>query len=834
MKRNYILALLTLAMCPAALHAKDINPEVARALASKYVNIGAKPRVSTFKVKQQKESAPQTFYAFNDDGGHGFVLISSDDCINPVLGYSHSGRIDLDNMPPTLKELLNNVAQYIDTKRQRAGGTAPTRIDAADDSQPEVVVAPLVKTQWSQNEPYYNATPTTDGQKTYTGCGATAFAQILNYYKYPEHGFGKLDYATPDYDQKQCSIDLSSHTYDWDNMLPTYTNTEAGGKNWNDAQAAAVSTLMYDVGAAMHTSYSAEGSSTSTEDYASVAVTNFGYKAETYYKADYNMSEWLKLICGNLDNNNPVLLCGTSLKQRAAHAFVADGYDNNNNVHINWGRNGVADGYYSFHLLGPEDTDYNFNYDMSITVLEPNRSGDKVEQPQPVLCAAYQNLYDNDGNAKTYIKTTRPDKLNVNLSALIYYKSKWKQFNGKLRLALYNDQREQVGVFGDIKEDCHFGQNIPDWQSLYTTFNITGSDVENLDDGNYYYAIQSLADGSGDDAWTPVSDGYVYGLEKRGYMLALTRSPKAYELLTVTEPLAFDRSTFDLGDRANIKFTVQNNGYYDFDGGVKFYIVNANDVNDTRYLDKTCYLNIFDGDSYTVEMPLDITGYNNFTYGTYYVYLAQYANGRYALLKDVEPAKITVNYNADKYTVPYATSMTVSILGETQDVKPKEVITVGTSDEITFNMKYKWSVPVTVPEAFELSTAFHMSDCNTNKNQSIVWQNFTSYDNDEHEISATHSMKPEYVGSQSEVSLIYPSLTMLNSFYAAYGAPDSEYTARFYIKWIDGTTAIKSTSDTNVKVTNRWNADGMRISAPAKGLNIVRMSDGTVRKVFIK
>lgn len=34
--------------------------------------------------------------------------------------------------------------------------------------------------------------------------------------------------------------------------------------------------------------------------------------------------------------------------------------------------------------------------------------------------------------------------------------------------------------------------------------------------------------------------------------------------------------------------------------------------------------------------------------------------------------------------------------------------------------------------------------------------------------------------------------------------------------------------------TARYDVRGRRLSAPAQGLNIVRMSDGTVRKVFVK
>lgn len=51
-----------------------------------------------------------------------------------------------------------------------------------------------------------------------------------------------------------------------------------------------------------------------------------------------------------------------------------------------------------------------------------------------------------------------------------------------------------------------------------------------------------------------------------------------------------------------------------------------------------------------------------------------------------------------------------------------------------------------------------------------------------------------------------------------------------------GTSGISSTTTdkTNATETARYTADGRKISKPVKGLNIIRMSDGTIRKVIVK
>ena len=49
------------------------------------------------------------------------------------------------------------------------------------------------------------------------------------------------------------------------------------------------------------------------------------------------------------------------------------------------------------------------------------------------------------------------------------------------------------------------------------------------------------------------------------------------------------------------------------------------------------------------------------------------------------------------------------------------------------------------------------------------------------------------------------------------------------------TTGIDSvTLNPNAKEVSRYSADGQQLATPAKGLNIVKYSDGSVRKVIVK
>ena len=50
-----------------------------------------------------------SFYVFNAGDNSGFVIISGDDSADPVIGYSHSGTFDPDDIPDGLKWLKDSL-----------------------------------------------------------------------------------------------------------------------------------------------------------------------------------------------------------------------------------------------------------------------------------------------------------------------------------------------------------------------------------------------------------------------------------------------------------------------------------------------------------------------------------------------------------------------------------------------------------------------------------------------------------------------------------------------------------------------------------------------------
>ena len=211
------------------------------------------------------------------------------------------------------------------------------------DSHPGVVVAPLLKTKWSQGSPYNDLFPIVDGSRKVTDCVTTAMVQIIAFHKYPARGKGESALVGPgDIPVPLTSLDVA---YDWDNMLNEYTGKNPG----NEQQRLAVATLMYHFGLARSKGLS--GSSTIAP------INNFGYdkSLQRLYRKYYSDAEWEAMIRQQLDLGLPVWYYGRSVANdddenystESNHGFVVDGYDNAGKFHINPGWSGSYNGWYS-------------------------------------------------------------------------------------------------------------------------------------------------------------------------------------------------------------------------------------------------------------------------------------------------------------------------------------------------------------------------------------------------------------------------------------------------------------------------------------------------------
>lgn len=296
------------------------------------------------------------YYIFNINNDQGFIIVSADDVNTPILGYSTTGSYNPKNVPDNFKSWMEMVS--LGMEKAIINGTTPTKeIQKEWDNfrqgkkiytkaSKTIVVEPLIKTKWNQSYPYNSLLPYSG---LYTGCVATAIAQIMNYYKYPKSGVGIIQSYSISNDNTTYyipAIDLSKYTYDWSNMLNTYDYTPSG----NDVQKKAVALLMYHIGASVKMSYSKSGSGAYSMDAAKALVTYFGYdkSLELRSRDDYGYSNdlnnaWDEMLRKELKNKRPIYYDG---RGTGGHAFICDGYDDQGFFHFNWGWGGYQDGYF--------------------------------------------------------------------------------------------------------------------------------------------------------------------------------------------------------------------------------------------------------------------------------------------------------------------------------------------------------------------------------------------------------------------------------------------------------------------------------------------------------
>jgi hypothetical protein len=377
MKRIIFFA-LSFIFAHLMLNASPVDTLTARQAAANFLSQhGATRSTNALQMAYQLNDAAQNpcVYIFNSEGG-GFVVTAADNSVLPVLGYSTTGHFDTQNIP-------SNVAAWLDSYRDAVSDIAagastrayPTMEEAWQQllaNEPaatsrEVVVGPLLTTTWNQS-PYYNQLcPGTGNNKAITGCVATAMGQIMRYWQWPAQGHGSHtyvanygDYGYADYGSLYANFGEATYNY---NLMPDYLNSSSSSN-----QIGEVAKLLYHCGVSVNMMYSPSASGANSENVPSAMHNYFGYTSSTFqYKS--GETSWVNALKTQLNADRPVYYSGSG--DDGGHAFVCDGYDEDNYFHFNWGWSGSHNGYFAVSNLNPGS--YVFNtYQGAIFNLEPD------------------------------------------------------------------------------------------------------------------------------------------------------------------------------------------------------------------------------------------------------------------------------------------------------------------------------------------------------------------------------------------------------------------------------------------------------------------------------
>ena len=506
--------LLFLLMVSLSMMANPITQRQAKlkamAFASSHMRMANANANLAYRSHQNTENG--NVYIYNIGEKEGFVVVSGDDRTESILGYVDEGTFDSRQMPESMMAWLKNYEEYLD------GITIQRGSPRMNTSHPAVVVEPMITTKWGQRAPYNSMCPTVYGIVTPTGCTATALSQVMRYHRYPVDACETL----PAYTTNSSKIkmpELEGKQFNWDNMPDEITADSP--QDYIDA----ISELMLYVGQAHDMNYMSSGSGAYTTLIPTRLPKYFGYANTMHYvyRRSYTEQEWDSLLVKELINNRPIIYTAYN-NVGQGHTFICDGYDGNGLYHINWGWNGVGNGY--FRISEAFSTDENLssnvkNYHLSmeqtaILGLQPSGTDDFVAPKDYVRAFSRPSLK----NGSKYSRTDNSSNFTgITIKQWISNTTNTKK-SYSYGMAICDENDQIVKVLGNTSASLN-----PDVEKSYELTNLSMG--MELADG--HYTIKGIYKRSTKSDWMVMggTDNNYIDMVVDGLEMTLTSMPKA-------------------------------------------------------------------------------------------------------------------------------------------------------------------------------------------------------------------------------------------------------------------------------------------------------------------
>ncbi len=698
MKRFFTLFILSLVLFNVSF-GKQIDEMTARTVGqnflAKRINSKTLKRISgldlvyTSRTNNKNNSGSGSggacFYVFNIHSSPGFIIVSAEDNVVPVLAYSDESGFNVNNIAPDVSWWLNGYKEQIEevrAKNMQATGEIKSHWESLRTGTGSCLpygsvktVNPLEQTTWDQS-PNYNAMCPYDNaanEFTVTGCVATGMAQILRFWSAPTNGAGFHSYNDPKYGTQ--SADFGNTTYDWANMPLSVTGTNT-----------AVATLMYHCGVSVEMTYGiAEtgGSSAYVVSSQSPVQACAEYALKTYFgypnaagkvRADYpNKTDWQNLLKTELDAGRPILYAGFG--SGGGHCFNCDGYDANAFFHFNWGWSGQFDGYFDVDALNPAGTGtgggtggFNSGQQCVIGIQGPNGGTGQ---------SSTLDLYDVVMASPTGIEYGQAFTVQTNIANYTT-----TDFNGYLCAAIFDANNTFIDYVQVIS-----GVSLPAGEHFNGGVTFSNLGLLTMLPGSYSIGI--FYSGTNDSLWIKVSD-------TNGFTnLASIHVHHANTLELYSGMAITPGSTLVQGEAASVHLDVVNTGTTDFTG--------------------TYDVSLYDLDGYAVATIGELTGQN--------LAAGNHTNGLNFS---------TTNLSCDPGTylmamqyLPDGTGQSWQLTGSTDYLNPVEV----TVQQVPFGAD-PWEPNNTVQAASDLPVTFNGNTATINTlNANIANSPTTDYDN---------------------------------------------------------------------------------------------------------
>lgn len=532
------------------------------------------------------------YYVFNAKGNNGFVVVSGDDRTNPVIGYSDRGHFDIANMPDNMKSWFAGYEMQFKALEEMDDQQAERVLAGSRKAKPtRNSISPLITTTWDQATPYWNKCPQfmnedgTSYELAYTGCVATAMAQIMKFHQYPAQTTKEIppytfSYPLGNYQYGTATTEtMPVVSFDWDHMRDSYTGAE------DHVYTDAVATLMVYAGHAVKMQYGTSSSGAYTDDIPKGFTEYFGYDRNTVriaFRNDYEQSTWDDLIYNELSQGRPMIYNGTA-GSGGGHSFVCDGYEYGDYFHINWGWGGMGNGFFLLEILNPNasgigGSSSSEGYNMKQNAIIGIQPGDGTVIPDTTEVKNVLTLTDVYFNYNDKTCTFSRDSKNVGFSI---YKRKvlnvvcsdhmgtGKKY--KKALGLYNAAGDslisiimETNMYSTVTTSAtgdreQFGGGLEARDAVKFGAGMTGT-----------FRIIPMSKEEGSDEWLPMleSDRFYYEIEMGTYDATATAHP-----LVSLEAVNYEFAGGEtVGKSERVSVTLKNNSADRFFGNLYLWV----------------------------------------------------------------------------------------------------------------------------------------------------------------------------------------------------------------------------------------------------------------------
>jgi hypothetical protein len=443
--KRYFIILFLIFLQPGLILARHVYKEEATTIANSLITIHNEQNALSIQYMDEIYAANETLGYLFYLQPQGFIVVTAETDLPPVIAYSFDNNFGdncVDN--PMLKLIKtdivfrenhlaenNNLLKNNSKWKHLLNSISAFQLDSTFQQWPAIGNG-WIKTNWTQNAPYYNLCPMdpVTSQRSLAGCPAVAMAQIMNFHKTTNStSFDDADDYYHNYAGRQYMIDddHASNGFpsfpELDEFLDTLSLHYLNSVALTDTDKAA---LTYACGIAAKQVYTSSGSGTFSVSQALDAYLRFG--CSTAVLLDSNDIDLFDRLKQNIKDTLPAHLAVVDSAWSSGHNVVVDGYNTNEYYHLNFGWGGSSNGWY----LLPQEFPYN------LTVIE----GVVVDIMKPPPASV------NESSTTSSICSVFPNPCNKNISISFLLKK-----NEDIKLKLYDVSGREIQslVFTDEK-----------------------------------------------------------------------------------------------------------------------------------------------------------------------------------------------------------------------------------------------------------------------------------------------------------------------------------------------------------------------------------------------